>query len=125
MKHGGDFGEYSVISASQETKHCDPVCLIQTPFRASARNSNYLFPVFWGPKPIFYPMFFLSRADATFLLTVGSFLLTEELFYLQLCLGAFFLTLRAFLLTVGDFVLTIEAFCLLWESASNKQLNGL
>ena len=32
-------------------------------------------------------------ADAAFLLTVGSFLLTVELFYLWLCLGAFYLQL--------------------------------
>ena len=46
-----------------------------------------------------------------FLLTVGSFLLTVELSYLQLCLGAFFLlTAGAFLLTtltVATFLLTM------------------
>ena len=36
--------------------------------------------------------------DATFLLTIGSFLLTVELFYLQLCLEAFLLTTLAFYL---------------------------
>ena len=38
--------------------------------------------------------------DAFFLLTIGSFLLAVELFYLQSCLGAFFLQLDL-LLTVG------------------------
>ena len=45
------------------------------------------------------------QMDAAFLLTIGSFLLTVELFYLQL-------TVLAFLLTVGAFVLTIIAFYL-------------
>ena len=55
--------------------------------------------------------------DADFLLTVGSFLLAVELFYLQLCFGVFF---AASLLTVGAFLLTVEAFCLQWESASSS-----
>ena len=38
--------------------------------------------------------------DVAFLLTVGSFLLTVELFHLQL-------TILAFLLTVGVFLLTV------------------
>ena len=38
--------------------------------------------------------------DAAFLLTIGNFLLTAELFCLQLCLGAFLLTIRASLLTI-------------------------
>ena len=58
------------------------------------------------------------QKDAAFLLTVGSFLLTIELFYLQLCFWAFLLTARAFLLT-------IELLCLQWESVYKKHLNGL
>ena len=50
--------------------------------------------------------------DAAFLLTIGSFLLTSELFCLQLCLGAFSLTVRAVFLTVQAFLLTIELLCL-------------
>ena len=38
--------------------------------------------------------------DAAFLLTVGRFLLTVELSYLQLTILAFLLTIGAFLLTV-------------------------
>ena len=38
--------------------------------------------------------------DAAFLLTIGSFLLTKELFYLQLTILAFLLTIGAFSLTV-------------------------
>ena len=52
--------------------------------------------------------------DAAFLLTVGSFLLTAELFYFQLTIlasllqiGAFLLTILASLLTVGAFLLTV------------------
>ena len=52
--------------------------------------------------------------DAAFLLTVGSFLLTVELFYLQLTNLAFLLTIGGFLLkalasflTVGAFLLTV------------------
>ena len=41
--------------------------------------------------------------DAAFLLTVGSFLLTVELFYLQLCLGAFLVTALAFYLPFNYF----------------------
>ena len=36
-----------------------------------------------------------------FMLTIGSFLLTEELFQLQLCVGNFWLTIGALLLTAG------------------------
>ena len=43
--------------------------------------------------------------DVAFLLTVRSFLLTVDLFYLQL-------TILAFLLTVRSFLLTVELFCL-------------
>ena len=35
--------------------------------------------------------------DASFLLTIGRFLLTVELLYLQLCLGSVFVTVAAFL----------------------------
>ena len=38
----------------------------------------------------------LGKMDATFLLTVGSFLLTVELFYLQLTALASLLTIGAF-----------------------------
>ena len=59
-------------------------------------------------------------------LAVGSFLLTVELFYLQLTCLAFLLTIRAFLLTVLAFLLTIGAFFFYnWESASKKGLKGL
>ena len=48
--------------------------------------------------------------------TVGSSLLPVELFYLQLCLGAFWLTLGAFLLTVGAFfAYNWSLFLLQWE----------
>ena len=64
--------------------------------------------------------------DQAFLLTVGSFLLTVELFYLQLAILAFLLTIGAFLLlTVLAFLLTVELLCLQWESVSEKYLNGL
>ena len=65
------------------------------------------------------------QVDAAFLLTVGSFLLTVELFYLQLTVLAFFLTIGAFLLTVQLVYLQLELFCPQWESASNKGLKGL
>ena len=42
----------------------------------------------------------------SFSLEIGSFLLTADLFCLQLCLGAFLLTAWAFLLTVRAFMLT-------------------
>ena len=46
--------------------------------------------------------------DATFWLRIGSFLLTAELFCLQLCLGAFFAyNLGVSLLTSCAFLLTI------------------
>ena len=60
-----------------------------------------------------------------FLLTVGSFLLTVELFYLQLTILAFLLTIGAFPLTALAFYLQLELSCLQWESASNKRLKGL
>ena len=63
--------------------------------------------------------------DAAFLLTVGSFLLTVELFYLQLLNLAFLLTIGAFLLTILAFYLQLELFCLQWDSAVNKGLKGL
>ena len=61
-------------------------------------------------------------ANAAFLLTVGSFLLTVELFYLQLTVLASLLTVGAFLLTTLASLLTVGAFRLQWESASNKGL---
>ena len=60
-----------------------------------------------------------------FLLKVGSFLLTVELFYLQLTNFAFLLAVGACLLTALAFYLQLELFCLQWESASNKGLKGL
>ena len=57
------------------------------------------------------PGFILKLLDAAFLLTVGSLLLTVELFYLQLTILACLLAVGAFLLTMG--------------SASNKHLKGL
>ena len=61
-----------------------------------------------------------------FLLAIGSFLLTVELSYLQLCLRVFFLlTIGAFLLSIEVFLLTVELPGLQWESASKKHLNGL
>ena len=55
--------------------------------------------------------------DAAFLLTVGSLLLTVELFYLQLtslafllAVGAFLLTILAYLLTIGAFLLTVVKY---------------
>ena len=63
--------------------------------------------------------------DAAFLLTIGSFLLIVELFYLQLTILASLLTVGAFLLTVLASFLTVGAFFLQWESASNEGLKGL
>ena len=63
--------------------------------------------------------------DAAFLLTIGSFLLTVELFYLQLTNLAFLLTVGAFPLTIWAFYLQLELFGLQWESVSNKRLKGL
>ena len=68
---------------------------------------------------------FVCFKDAALLLTVGSFLLTVKLIYLQLTTLAFLLTVGAFLLTVLASLLTVGAFCLQWESASNKGLKGL
>ena len=48
--------------------------------------------------------------DAAVLLIIGSFLLTVELFNLQLFFGASLLTAGAFLLTVRPFLLTVGAF---------------
>ena len=68
-----------------------------------------------------YPLECCKHKDAAFLLTVGSFLLTVELFYLQLpILAVFFLQLELFLLTILAFYLQLELSCLQWESASNK-----
>ena len=46
------------------------------------------------------------------MLTIGSFLLTVELFYLQLTILAFLLTVGAFLLTALASLLTVGAFLL-------------
>ena len=70
-------------------------------------------------------MFRNGLLDAAFLLTVGSFLLTVELSYLQLTILAFLLTVGAFRLTILASLLTVGAFCLQWESASNEGLKGL
>ena len=45
-----------------------------------------------------------------FLLTIGGFLLTIELFYLQLCVCSFCAYNFSFLLTIEAFLLAIEAF---------------
>ena len=63
--------------------------------------------------------------DAVFLLTLGSFLLRVEFFYLQLIISAFLFTILVSVLTVLVFCLQLEFFCLQWESASNKGLKGL
>ena len=61
-------------------------------------------------------LFWKNNLDAAALLTVGSFLLTVELFYLQLTIltfldlhtvGAFLLTLLALSLAVGAFLVTV------------------
>ena len=68
------------------------------------------------PSPDFPPPLVL---DAAFLLTVGGFLLTVRLSYLQLivlaCFGAVLLTILVFF-----FYLQLELLSLQWESASNK-----
>ena len=61
----------------------------------------------------------------SFLATIGSFLLTAELFCSQLTILAFLLTVGAFSLTLLAFYLHLELFCLQWESSSNKRLKGL
>ena len=48
--------------------------------------------------------------DATFLLTIGSFLLTVELFHLQLTILAFLLIIGAFSLIILVFYLQLEFF---------------
>ena len=63
--------------------------------------------------------------DAAFLLTVGSFLLTVKLSYLQLTILAFLLTAGVFLIIILASLLTVGVFCLQWESASNKGFKGL
>ena len=72
------------------------------------------FSSFFGQTPF---AGLLLRLDAAFLLTVGSFLLTVELFYLQLTnlafllpVGAFSLTLLACLLRVGTFLLIVGKY---------------
>ena len=66
-----------------------------------------------------------NNLDAAFVLTVGSFLLTMELFYLQLIILAFLLTVGAFFAYNLSFLLAVGSFCLQWESASNRGLKGL
>ena len=51
----------------------------------------------------------LQMNGCSFLLAVGSFLLTAELFLLTDSFGSFLLTIRAFLLA-------IELLCLQWQS---------
>ena len=53
--------------------------------------------------------------DATFLLIIGSFLLTVELLCLQQCLGAFLLTIEAFHLQLKLFYLQLKLFYLQWK----------
>ena len=68
-----------------------------------------------NPSPILdtkilHPWAQIFNEDAAFLLTVGGFLLTVELFYLQLTNLAFLLTVGALLLTALAFLLTVGAF---------------
>ena len=65
-----------------------------------------------------------SHDGCSRLLTVGSFLLTVELLYLQLTILAFF-TVGYFSLTMIVFYLELELFSLQWESASKQRLKGL
>ena len=51
-------------------------------------------------------------SDAAFSLTVGSFLLTVELFYLQLCWELFYLQLELFSLLLELLYLQLELSCL-------------
>ena len=47
-------------------------------------------------------------------------------FFAYSCVWELFLAYSlSFLLAARAFLLTMEVFCLQWESASNKQLNGL
>ena len=59
------------------------------------------------------------------MLTVGGFLLTVELFYLQLTILVSLLAVGVFLLTALAFLLAVGVFCLQWESASTKGLKEL
>ena len=60
------------------------------------------------------------------MLTLGGFLLTVELCYLQLAILALLLTIGAFFAyNVSFFYIQLEPFCLQWQSASNKGLKGL
>ena len=65
-----------------------------------------------------------NSPDAASLLTIGSFLLTVDFFYLQLSILVFYLQLEFFAFSFS-FLLTIGVFCLQWESASNKGPKGL
>ena len=66
-------------------------------------------------------------SDAALLLRVGSFLLTVELFYLQLTTLAFLLAIGVLFFTYNFsfFYLQLELVCLQWESASKRRLKGL
>ena len=59
------------------------------------------------------------------MLTAGSFLLTSELLCLHCAWELLCLQLELFLVSIGAFSLTVEVFCLQWENASNKHQNGL
>ena len=77
---------------------------------------------FFGTSSVLFTLPFSKRPTNTlkwmhFVLTVGSFLLTVELFQFQLCLGVS--DLQVDLLTCN------WSFCLECEHASNKHLNGL
>ena len=67
----------------------------------------------------------LKTEDATFLLTVGSSLLTAELFSYSCVWELFCLQIERVLLTIRVLLLTVELLCLQWESLSKKHLNGL
>ena len=64
------------------------------------------------PTPLPRPDLHVNLTDATFLLTVTSFMLTVEFLCLQLCFG-FFSTLQSelfgFLLAIGAFLLAVGA----------------
>ena len=95
--------------------------------RGRSKNTKKLLPILARNFANFltFSTALVILKGCNFLLIVGSFLLTVELFYLQSCLGAFLFTTRAFLLTIWAFLLTIELLCLQWESVSKKHLNGL
>ena len=61
-----------------------------------------------------------------FVLTIGSFLLNAEFYYLQLCLGVFCLLAIGFLLTIEVVLLKIEAcfafFCILLDCEQRSSI---